>query len=205
MAAASGSRDGSGPINGTGFGPATGLGALRNSGFCLRRGLFRGRREVAVGVGEFRSRGLLVRWRLLRRGLLGGLLRRCLLGGVRGSLLGGRLLRSLGRRRLRSRCGRFGGRRDRLLGLAPTTVPQLPVRRRRAFRRVDPAGLPSGCSFAAVVVYPAVVPIMPGRICALTGHGQRGRQGQRDGHDRQFEQRPRSRHHCGGAVRTCGG
>ena len=64
---------------------------------------------------------------------------------------------------LRRRAGRICARRRTSRGSAAGL-------RRQAFRRVDPAGLPSGCSFAvsrparSAWWYPAVAPIMPGRV-----------------------------------------
>ena len=114
---------------------------------------------------------------------------------------------------LRRRRGRFGGAAALAarwqagpdLDLASTRRAPVPVPRRQAFRRVDPVGLPSGCSFAPVCSRPGSGSHHARPDMALTGHGQCGRQGQRDGHDGQFEQRPRSRHHRRSAVRPCGG
>ena len=85
------------------------------------------------------------------------------------------------------------------------------IRRRRLFgglrRPVDPAGLPSGCSFAVLVqarsacgVGPGSAPIMPVGFWSLSRDRQCGGQGQRHGHARQLDPRPQSRHVGGGAV-----
>ena len=137
-----------------------GVGGAGHGGFCLRRSLFRRRGQITVGTGQGRSRRRLLRGCFLRRGLLGCLLRRCLFRGLRRCFLGclgGSLLRRLAGAFL---AGGAGGSVAAALAvrwqvgpdldLASTRPVPLPVPRRQAFRRVDPVGLPSGCSFAPV-------------------------------------------------------
>ncbi len=104
MAAASGSRDGSGPINGTGAGPATGFGALATVDFACAAASFAADVRsplvsASVAAAAACLGGAFFAAFFLRR-LLGCLLRRCFLGRLCRWLLG-------------RRCGRLGGRRDR--------------------------------------------------------------------------------------------
>ena len=159
IAAASGIRDWSGSDQRQNGLSGGGVARCGNGRFGLRRCLF-GRvcmLAFAVGVGQLRC-GCRLRlgWRLL-----GSCLLRCFLGG-RGLLRGfrrsllRRLLRGLGRWLLRRR-----GRRLRVAAAEPEAVsgarrlvggPTIPMGSqavwRQAFRRVDPAGRPFGCSFA---------------------------------------------------------
>ena len=148
MAAASGSRDGSGPINGTGAGPATGLGALATVDFACAAASFAADVRSPLVSASFGAAGSLrsaapssprPSWRpsspvpSWRRWW---------------AFLAGAFFASLGRRSSWQavRAVRWQAGPDP--GSAPTTPAQLPVLRRQASRRVDPAGLPSGCSFA---------------------------------------------------------
>ena len=153
MAAASGNRDGSGPISGTGAGPATGFGRAATVDLaCAAVSFAASPCEVAVGVRQLR-RWRLLGWRLLRRQPSSRPSWRARLSWrpwpVRSSRPSWQARSSQPWPAVSApEVGVVRGQAGRHPHQVPTSPIQRPEMPRQAFRRVDPAGLPSGCSFA---------------------------------------------------------
>ena len=152
MAATIGSRDGSGPINGTGAGPETGLGALATVDFACAAASFAADVRSPLVSANLGAAGAVFGGAFFAGAFLAG----AFFAGVFLAALAGAFLAALAGAFLAALAGVSvaggGGVRqagpDR--GLARTTPARLPVLRRQPSRRVDPAGLPFGCSFAPV-------------------------------------------------------
>ena len=233
MAAAIGSRDGSGPMSGTGAGPETGLVAVATVDFACAAASFAADARsplvsaspAAAGVflgGAF-SAGASWRlssrappssppWRVSsRRGLSSPAPSSApwpvaSSPGVAGSsqavatqAVAQAVGRSTQRRSARMRVEQ-GSRRGAVGSAQPAAAWTADL------RRVGPAGLTSGCSFAvACLRVSGSGPHHARSELALPGGGQSRGQGKRDSHHRQFGERTRSGHHGGGAVGACGG
>ena len=187
MAAAIGSRDGSGPISGTGAGPETGLVAVATVDFACAAASFAADARSPLVSASPAAAGRLRR-SFLGRGLLRGFLRRGrLLRRLRGCLLGGcflrrRLLLRLGRLRRGVACSSQAvaraaqvaqeraarARVEQRARRGPMMGSTRGPRRRRGLRTfvgsvllVCHRAAPLQCRVSAG---PAVAPIMPGRI-----------------------------------------
>src|SRR6185437_14160488 len=183
MAAASGSRDGSGPINGTGFGPTTGLGALATVDFACAAVSFAADVRSPLVSASFGAAGCLFGGTFFAATFLAAFFAGAFLAALAGAFLAGAFFAA------------FAGILAAGAGgsVAFGTGPGLGADDASAAAGAAASGFSSGRScwsaiwllLCACVVYPAVAPIMPGRKWRLTGHGQCGRQRQRDGHERQ--------------------
>ena len=231
MAAAIGSRDGSGPMSGTGAGPETGLVAVATVDFACAAASFAADARsplvsaspAAAGVflgGAFSAGAFFAAFfagaaffaalaGVFSAGAFFAGAFFCALAGC--FFAGGGVLlrrwqavaqavgRSTQRRSARMRVEQ-GSRREAVGSAQPAAAWTADL------RRVGPAGLTSGCSFAvACLRVSGSGPHHARSELALPGGGQSRGQGKRDCHHRQFGERTRSGHHGGGAVGACGG
>src|SRR6202022_2483644 len=87
MAAASGSRDGSGPINGTGAGPATGLGALATADFAFAAAYFAADVRTPLVPASFAAVGAFLGGAFFAAALLAAFFAGAFLAGLAGGFL----------------------------------------------------------------------------------------------------------------------